>query len=545
MKQSLLLLVVIALASWAMPAQAQSIKVQRRIMVTDTIGTGNAKVAVSSDDAEQENDKMDSLHDDDIDAGWEGDPEDRNILTAGLRFRNLTLPKGAVIDSAFIVLYSHEGKSVEDVAKLTFVGDANDNAPTFTIDSLIDKRARTAANVRWTVAEEWKIWQPYRTPDLKSIVQEVVNRPGWKSGNALAFIVLGEDQGPSEVDNAREWEAFENISDPEDGGDGQNHPERVPELYVYYSMPVGVNKIQVSIQVTDTIGTGDAKIAVSSDDAEQENDKMDSLHDDDIDAGWEGDPEDRNILTAGLRFRDIALPQGAVIDSAFLILHSHEGKSVEDVAKLTIVGDANDNAPTFTIDSLIDKRARTVANVRWTVAEEWKIWQPYRTPDLKSIVQEIVNRPGWKSGNALAFIILGEDQGPSEVDNAREWEAFENISDPEDGGDGQNHPERRPQLVIYFSTATGSYTRTLSGNDVEELKIYPNPVSDGEVMIELENEETSLLRVFNANGQLVKTQKNEFGKMIRLFTGNLSNGVYYLQATQSQKRYVQKLIVQE
>jgi hypothetical protein len=29
----------------------------------------------------------------------------------------------------------------------------------------------------------------------------------------------------SEDENARELESFENIADPEDGGDGQHHPE--------------------------------------------------------------------------------------------------------------------------------------------------------------------------------------------------------------------------------------------------------------------------------------------------------------------------------
>ncbi|MBK8044778.1 MAG: hypothetical protein IPK21_20285 [Haliscomenobacter sp.] len=81
------------------------------------------------------------------------------------------------------------------------------------------------------------------------------------------------------------------------------------------------------------------------------------------------------------------------------------------MAKITIVGDANDNAPTFTEDSLIDKRAKTAASVLWEVKEEWKLWQPYRTPDLKAVVQEIVDRPGWE-GNALAFWFSGPGPSP-------------------------------------------------------------------------------------------------------------------------------------
>jgi hypothetical protein len=48
---------------------AQSIKIERRILATDTVSTGGVKVPVSTDDAEQENNEMDALFDDDIDAG--------------------------------------------------------------------------------------------------------------------------------------------------------------------------------------------------------------------------------------------------------------------------------------------------------------------------------------------------------------------------------------------------------------------------------------------------------------------------------------------
>ncbi|MBV6428620.1 MAG: hypothetical protein KIPDCIKN_03155 [Haliscomenobacter sp.] len=524
--------------------QGQSLKFQRRIMVTDTIKDNAAKIAVSSDDAEQENQEIDALHDDDIDAGWEGAPEDRNILTAGLRFRLIAIPKGARIDSAFVIVYSHEGKSKDDVARITIVGDASDNAPTFTEDSLIDKRARTKAQVLWEVKEEWKLWQPYRTPDIKSIVQEIADRPGWASGNALALVFLGQDQGPSEVENAREWESFENIADPSDGGDGQNHPERRPELVIYYS--VSGAKLEIPIQVTDTISDNAAKIAVSSDDAEQENQEIDALHDDDIDAGWEGAPEDRNILTAGLRFRNIDIPQGAVIDSAFVVVYSHEGKSKEDVANLTIIGDASDNAPTFTEDSLIDKRARTNSKVRWIVNEEWKLWQPYRTPDLKSVIQEIVNRPGWQPGNALALVVLGEDQGPSEVENAREWESFENIADPSDGGDGQNHPERRPRLVVYYSSPSKvTALRSVLAQEVFALKVAPNPVVDGAVSVELGNDQPAVVRMYNTNGQLVRMLKTQGGKTIVFSFENQPAGVYFLQASQGQHWYIQKLVIQK
>ncbi len=517
---------------------SQSIEFKRYIMVTDTITDEGVTFAASSDDAEQENDEIDALYDDDIDAGWEGEPEDLNILTCGLRFRNITIPNGATIDSAFIIVNSHEAKTADDVAELTIAGIGEDNATTFTEDELIDSRPQTDASVEWTVDEEWGLWTYHRTPDLTPIVQEIVDRGGWSSGNALGFIILGKDQGPSEVENAREFESFENISDPEDGGDGQNHPERIPQLFIYYSAESGV--LEVPIVVTDTITDEGVTFAASSDDAEQENDEIDALYDDDIDAGWEGEPDDQNILTAGLRFQKIALNKGATIDSAFIEIVSHEAKTTDDVAMLTIVGDATDDAETFTEDALIDSRPRTDASVEWTVDEEWGLWTTHRTPDVSPILNELVSRDGWEFNNDVAFIILGENQGPSELENAREFESFENIADPEDGGDGQNHPERIPKLIIYFSNNTTSLQEVLLDVEIEGLEIFPNPAQTM-VNVELANSEESTILIFNAVGQLVKSIQSQ-GKIVSFRVDDFESGMYHVIAKQADRTFSCKLI---
>lgn len=512
----------------------------RYIMVTDTVEDEGVIFAASSDDAEQENDEIDALFDDDIDAGWEGAPEDQNILTCGMRFRNISIPSGATIDSAFIIVSSHEAKSADDVAELTIYGEATDHAETFTEDALIDVRPSTTATVEWTVAEEWELWGTYQTPDLRTIVQEIIDRDGWMSGNAMAFIVLGKDQGPSDLENAREWEAFENIADPEDGGDGQNHPERVPQLLVYYSSPASM--VETRIMVTDTVEDEGVVFAASSDDAEQENDEIDALFDNDIDAGWEGAPEDQNILTAGMRFRNLNIPQGVTIDSAYITVWSHEAKTADDVAELMIYGDAVANAVTFTEDALITDRPSTQNVVAWTVDQEWGLWEPYRTPDLSSIVEEIIANPDWEAGNAMAFVFQGLDQGPSDLENAREWESFENIADPEDGGDGQNHPERVPMLTVHYSNST---TSLKSVQKVAlPLKAFPNPVRNNDITVTLENSSPALLRVIDLRGKILLEQALREQQTVILNPRTWAKGSYVVQALQNGKIYSQKVLIQ-
>ena len=526
---------------WTADLSGQSLQLSRRIMATDTITDEGVTFPASSDDAEQENDAIDALFDDDIDAGWEGAPEDQNILTAGLRFQNIWIPSGAVIDSVFIEVHSHEIKTADDVANITIACEATDDAQTFTDDQLIDARPLTTAQLRWIVDEPWGLWTPHRTPDLKDLVQEVVDRDGWQAGNSIAFILLGENQGPSDVENAREFESFENIADPEDGGDGTNKPERVPELVIYYTVESGL--LDQRIVATDTITDEGVTFPASSDDAEQENDAIDALFDDDIDAGWEGAPEDQNILTAGLRFQNIWIPSGAVIDSVFIEVHSHEIKTADDVANITIACEATDDAQTFTDDQLIDARPLTTAQLRWIVDEPWGLWTPHRTPDLKDLVQEVVDRDGWQAGNSIAFILLGENQGPSDVENAREFESFENIADPEDGGDGTNKPERVPRLLIYFSSPNTTSVFEVFNPEVEKLTVFPNPAGQM-ITIELEQDEAAVINVFHMNGQHVKGLRSNFGRRLQMNVHDLPAGMYVIQARQGGKVYAQQIVIE-
>lgn len=302
-------------------------------------------------------------------------------------------------------------------------------------------------------------------------------------------------------------------------------------------------------QLTDTLDNGTIiTLDLSSDDVEQENDEVDSYYDDDLDAGWEGAPEDQNLLTLGLRFVDITIPQGSVIDSAFVVFHAHEGKSAEDIAELTIVGEATDDAITFDEDNfnedyLLTDRPQTSAQVEWTVAEDWTIWQPYKTSDIAEVIQEIVDRPGWESGNALALIFLPEDQGPSIVENAREFTSFENIADPDDvdpegnPGDGTNHPERRPFIQIYYQG-----TVSTAELDPKLFSVYPNPVADNRLTLQLEDASPAIVEVVNIAGQTVRNFNVE-GNKTELDLGGLVEGVYLMHILQNGQSAVKRIVI--
>ncbi|NJM94020.1 MAG: T9SS type A sorting domain-containing protein [Cytophagales bacterium] len=293
-----------------------------------------------------------------------------------------------------------------------------------------------------------------------------------------------------------------------------------------------------TVTIEDEGDTFDA----SSDDAEQENDGIDALYDDDLDAGWEGDPEDFNILTTGLRFQNVSIPKGATIDSAFIEVYSHEAKTADDVAEITIWGVNEDNTVTFDEENLITARPATSAEVAWTVNEAWGLWTKHRTPDLKAIVQEIVNRSGWNYENAMAFVLEGKDQGASEVENAREFESFENIADPEDGGDGANHPERVPRLKVYYKVGSSEpVTSAASVLASLEPSLSPNPAND-EVNISLVSSDAASLAVYNGQGLLISQLQTQGNDSVHLAVSNYATGAYLITIVQNNKYYTLRFI---
>ena len=263
----------------------------------------------------------------------------------------------------------------------------------------------------------------------------------------------------------------------------------------------------------------DQGVDVSSDDAEQENNAMDKLYDDDLDAGWEGD--DFNTLTMGMRFTDVTIPQGSQIDSAYVEVYAHEDET--DLAKITIWAEATDDAATFDLNNLITSRTKTTAQVTWNCSEQWTMWQKYRSEDFASVVQEIVNRVGWNSGNAIAIVFEGEDQGASADDNARDMESFENIEDPNDGGDGKNHPERAPKLVVVYQTGSG-----IANRNTIEMSLFPNPVVDGKIQLQLDRNKYDdvQIEITGLNGQIVKTMTAPNSNTIDV--SDLESGNYIL-----------------
>ncbi|GGK50260.1 hypothetical protein Ppa06_09390 [Planomonospora parontospora subsp. parontospora] len=113
--------------------------------------------------------------------------------TIGLRFAGLDVPPGSTITSASVQFTSARSGSAATTARVWAV--ASDDTPTFaTTPGSVAARPRTQASVTWS-PPAWtgagQAGEAQRTSELKTLVQEVVDRPGWARGNAIAFVMTG------------------------------------------------------------------------------------------------------------------------------------------------------------------------------------------------------------------------------------------------------------------------------------------------------------------------------------------------------------------
>ncbi len=116
----------------------------------------------------------------------------------------------------------------------------------------------------------------------------------------------------------------------------------------------------------------------------------------------------------GLRFVDLNIPQGATINSVSIQLTA----TSTDVGTLIVpvFGQLSSDTVSFADEAPISTRPLTTASVDWNVDP----WFPgdsganTTTPDLSTIVQEIVDQNDWSSGNSMAFIFFNDPMDSSE-----------------------------------------------------------------------------------------------------------------------------------
>lgn len=196
-----------------------------------TNGTVDVRVNSSSDDAEQATSGgAVTLDSNDIDFFGESNGTGTAYSNIGVRFNNITIPQGATITGAYIQFTANNSGTVSGGnPTYTIQGQNVDNAATFatTANNISGRTWLSGQDVSWSPG----VWSNgsttnTSTPSITNIVQAIVNRGGWTSGNSMAFRVTGSSTGSL----YREAESWDDSS------------AAAPRLVVTYTVPLSCQR---------------------------------------------------------------------------------------------------------------------------------------------------------------------------------------------------------------------------------------------------------------------------------------------------------------
>lgn len=185
-----------------------------------------------------------------------------------------------------------------------------------------------------------------------------------------------------------------------------------------------------------------------------------------------------NIKGGGaIRFENVTVPQGATITTAYLRPVSLVDISTTVVC-VYITGNKETN-PTWTMSlaNYITRRGTvvggandsylTAAQVAWDNISAWVAGIRYDSPEIKTIIQEIVDQAGWVSGNNLHLWLDDHNGRSTNVTNTNRLYIIANglWDDPFDPDQVILHIEYIGTFVVQTNAATniGSTYATLNG----------------------------------------------------------------------------------
>jgi type IV pilus assembly protein PilY1 len=297
-----------------------------------------------------------------------------SLQTIGLRFQGVGIPQGATITNAVLEFQPTAASKVSDPeARLHIYGEASTNAAPFSATTNnITGRSKTTAMVTWDKIKDWdvNVNPVYQSADISTVVQEIVDDTNWCGNNAMAFIIeVSNKNGPQ---LAESWD---------------NDPSRAPMLRVDFdeaSAPNGCIEQWVQRQIP--YGEDDAEETISSGSVSTGGSQLDM---------------DSSQIN-GLRFRDVPIAQGAKIIEAHLVFTARSTDS--GASMLRFSNQQIDDAPAFSNNNKDIADRTTGVSVDWDPGDWDNTDEQHTTVDISALIQDVIDRSGWKAGNSLAII---------------------------------------------------------------------------------------------------------------------------------------------
>ncbi|MEW7291446.1 InlB B-repeat-containing protein [Aquimarina sp. 2304DJ70-9] len=167
----------------------------------------------------------------------------------------------------------------------------------------------------------------------------------------------------------------------------------------------------------------------------------------------------------GLRFRSVQLPKNATINSAYLQFTADESNSAG--AELEVSLHNSSDSPAFSSSNNVSGRTTFSNKITWQPSS-WTSNQSgnsQRSPNLKNMVQSLVNKSGWASGNDVSFIIKGKGNSLTSTSAKR-------VADSYEGG-----ANKAARLIIEYTTGNVRSSKAIVGQK-QFFSVLPNPFTN-------------------------------------------------------------------
>ena len=256
-------------------------------------------------------------------------------------------------------------------------------------------RGRTDSYVDWSPDPWPTAGAKEASADFAAVIQELVNQPTWSAGNSVALAI--------------DWVSGTGKRRAEAGSSAG----RPPELEIAWSNGTPATQLALRSDVAEEMACSDNAVEVGSSDLEMPLDHQGVRN-----AGEEFNCE--QII--GIRFEGMNIANGASVSDAFLTFDVDEtpttcsaqgAEAAEECARaaaapvsLRIRAQAADDAEAIaSAPADLSRRSKTRAEVLWSPRPWLVVHALKRSPDISSVLQEVVNRPGWREGNAILLTV--------------------------------------------------------------------------------------------------------------------------------------------
>lgn len=118
--------------------------------------------------------------------------DDYGIKTIGIRFRNVEVPQGAVVESSKINLVNLNTEIISAGNPSAIIyGEDSVSPSAFSTYANFLGRTKTSQSVDFNIIE-WGVGTKVSTPDVKNIIQHIIDSAGWNAGNDIVLFVEGD-----------------------------------------------------------------------------------------------------------------------------------------------------------------------------------------------------------------------------------------------------------------------------------------------------------------------------------------------------------------